>query len=364
MGIELPRQRLASLGLIDPSAQRSPLDAVRLLLAAQSQDLASGKWSLAVRSTGATEAMVDAAIADATIVRAWPMRGTIHLVAAEDLHWLLGLTSPSIIAGQRGHRARLGLTDAALDRARVATIDALTGGRSLDRNELKQVIVAAGGAEPGDQASHALYHLAQTMLICYGPTVGPRPRFVLIDDLVPTRRELSRHEALRELAVRYFTGHGPATMHDLARWSNLPMADAREAIALARPDLAASVVDGVEYFAAAQSDAVMDRAASSALLLPGFDEYILGYRDRSPMIAPRWAERIVPGNNGIFLPTMVDGGAVIGIWRRITSTRSTVVELRPFRVLGARPLARFRRAANRYAAYVGLPLDLRVIEPD
>jgi hypothetical protein len=136
---------------------------------------------------------------------------------------------------------------------------------------------------------------------------------------VPPRHGRDRAEALAELALRYFTGHGPASVRDLARWGGLTLGDARAGLASIRPELAALEVDGVEYLMAPETPdllASFRRAACGVFLLPGFDEFLLGYGDRSAVLYPEFADRIVPGGNGMFRPTVVVGGRVVGTWAR------------------------------------------------
>jgi hypothetical protein len=160
----------------------------------------------------------------------------------------------------------------------------------------------------------------------------------------------TREEALGALALRFFLGHGPATVQDLARWAGLPLGDVRAGLAVVRPQLAALDVDGVEHL---MDPAVPDRLAAcreeaeDVVLLPGFDEFVLGYRDRSTILAPEFAERIVPGNNGMFRPTVVLAGQVVGTWQWTGRGAKRVVTATPFASFPAPVEERIREAATR-----------------
>lgn len=295
----------------------SAAEAVRLLTCVQGQDLPGALTSVALRTAQRTRAGVEAALDAGEVVRSWPMRSTLHLVPAEDLHWLLELCGPRVLAGAARRRAVLGLTEADTEQARELVTAALTGGRRCSRKELLAALADGGVATTGQRGYHLLWYLSQTGTLCLGPMDGGEQAFVLLDEWVPTPRRLDRDAALAELALRYFHGHGPATVADLARWAGLPMGDVRAGVAAVRDRLAAVEVDGREHLAAPETaDLLAEHRAQAAglFLLPGFDEFVLGYADRSCAVPPEFADRIVPGGNGVFRPTVVHRGRVLGTW--------------------------------------------------
>jgi hypothetical protein len=131
----------------------------------------------------------------------------------------------------------------------------------------------------------------------------------------------------------------------------MTIADARLGIDLAGSMLAAEEIDGIRYW----FDPDISPAASATYLLPGFDEYILGYKDRSAVLRPEFSNRIVPGNNGMFLPTLVIDGQVIGTWKRVARAKSQVLRITPFVSLDQKHTATIDAAAKRYEAYSNLP---------
>jgi hypothetical protein len=353
----LARLRLANQAIVG-SSFATPEQAVRWMFALQAQDYPGAKWSIALRVPGATDEVVEAALAARTIVRSWPMRGTLHILAAEDLHWILALTTPRLVAGARARRAALDLDERTLESARGLVHGLLGGGRVLGRDALLAAIEEGGVSTAGQRGYHILWHLSQTGTLCFGPAQGKQQSFVLLDEWVPRPRRLERDESLGELARRYFTSHGPATLKDLAWWTKLTARDVKTGLALAQPDLAELVVDGVSYWMARDAEEiaarVADEARASVRLLPGFDEYILGYQDRSAVLPREYQERIVPGGNGMFLPTVVVGGQIVGTWRRNVKKREVVVETEPFDgPLGAAATRGVSQAAEAYAAHLG-----------
>jgi len=153
-----------------------------------------------------------------------------------------------------------------------------------------------------------------------GRVKGRQQTFALLEELVPAPRRLERDEALGELAFRYFRSHGPATVRDLARWSGLTIRDARRGLAVCGRQLTTLDLDGVTYHL---SPATLAQPSHNRIvrLLPGFDEYLLGSGDRSAALAPEHGHAVVPGGNGMFKPTIVANGEVVGTWRR-TLTRA------------------------------------------
>jgi hypothetical protein len=292
------------------------------MLAVQAQDYAAGQWALGVRAPGTTQADIQASISAGEIVRSWPMRGTLHFVPARELAWMQGLTSPRLLAKTRAVNERLGLDTAVLERARDAAIVALTGHKQLSRAEFMVTLQAAGLSTEGQRGYHMIAHLAQTATLCWGKHVGSQQGLVLLDEWVPNPRRLEHDEALGEFVYRYVAGHGPASLADFAWWSQLTVADAKTGLAVARHRLVEVQVDGVvHYLTAEAADAgAPTRRAAAVLALPGFDEYLLGYRDRTHVIAAEHLRRVVPGLNGIFLPLVVVNGRIVGTWRKKIAT--------------------------------------------
>ncbi|GGK08789.1 hypothetical protein GCM10010123_43310 [Pilimelia anulata] len=343
--------RLAAQGLIGPAAG-DPADAVRRLLAAQAQDLPGAVTAVALRTAGRTHATVRAALDDGRVVRSWPMRGTLHFTAAEDLGWLQALTTDRLIAGAARRRAALALDDAALDRARDLALAALAGGRRLRRDALYAAWNDGGVDTGGQRGYHLLWHTAQTGAVVFGPTDGREQAIVRADEWITAPRAPAH--PLAELALRFFTGHGPATDADLARWVGLPLRDVRTGLAEVADRLDAVTVDGrVHYLDPAVPDLLADhrRAAGAVLLLPGFDEFVLGYADRGAVLPAEYAQLIVPGNNGMFRATVVAGGQVVGVWGHGGRKSARTVAATPFTTFSA---DRERRIT---AAYGALPTD-------
>jgi hypothetical protein len=338
--LRLVAQRLVGPGEPDAAA------AVRWLTAMQAQDFRGALTSVALRTERGSTQGVEAALSAGQIVRSWPLRGTLHLVAAEDLLWLLDLTASRQLTGAARRRAQLGIEDAAIGRAGELAETALRDRGPLRRAELFAAWEAGGVSTAGQRGYHLLWHLAQASTVCLGPVKDGEQLVVLVSEWVRDPRRPDRDEALGELADRYFRSHGPATVADLARWAGLPIRDVRAGIAVARPGLDRLDVDGTEYLldpGASERLETCRRQARGVFLLPGFDELLLGYGDRSAVLPAEFADQIVPGGNGMFKPTVLSDGRVVGTWRTVGRGAQRSVEATPFTTFSAKVAAAIPR---------------------
>lgn len=340
------------LGVLRIAAQRlagerctSPVETVRWLTAMQAQDLPGALASVALR-TAVDSATAGTAIAGAAavragmdageIVRSWPMRGTLHLVAAEDLRWMLPWGAARVATAAAARRTALGLDEPTLALTAELTTDALSAGRRLGRAGLISVWRAGGISTEGQRAAHLITAHALSGLICMGPTDGRSQAFVLSDEWLPPGVPRTPEEELGEWVLRYFRSHGPATLADFVRWTGLRVADGKMGLSVAGDELEQVDVDGVAHWmdpATPERLAACRAEARGVLLLPGFDELLLGYRDRSAVLDPAYADLLVPGSNGMFKATVVADGRVVGTWRRPTRAGAGP-DVTPFSSLG------------------------------
>lgn len=342
----------------------TPADVVRSLVALQAQDFPGAKWSVALRVAGgtATDAAIERAIADRAIVRTWPMRGTLHFVAPEDVRWLLALLTPRVLAGAARRHRELELDTKTFSRAARLFEKHLHGRAPLTRSEIMTLLGRAKIATAHQRGYHLLWWAAQNGLICFGPVQGKEQTFVWLDDWIPPAKLPSRNAALATLAQRYFTSHGPATLADFAWWSGLKITDARAGLEAAATHLAPEKIGDTIYWQCADSRASTAAArelATSVFLLPGFDEFLLGYTDRSAVLDPAHAQKIQPFANGQFSSTLLVGGRVAGTWKRTPGPRSVEIVVQPFAPLSRAALRSLRDAAERYGRFLGLPAVLR-----
>lgn len=337
-----------------------PADTVAWFGAMQAQDYAAALWAVGQRTRGASERRVEQALAERAILRTWPLRGTLHFVAADDVRWLLALLGPRVIARSARRFAQLGLDEGTIARARAAFERALVGGQRLTRPELRQVLEDAGVASSGQRGYQLLWRFAVEGLICLAARRGKQQTFALLDEWVPPGRSLSGDAALAELAARYFRAHGPATAHDLAWWAGLTVGEARRAVRLAGDALIPTDAGGATFWSVPGSPAPRVRPAG-ARLLPAFDEYLVGYRDRDAVLDPTHARRVNAGG-GLLGATVVLDGRVAGTWKRTVARDRVSVRARLFRNAGATAVRALEAAAEAYGRFLGVAAECSIEE--
>ncbi|MEK0317595.1 winged helix DNA-binding domain-containing protein [Cohnella sp. 56] len=353
----LLNQRIAGGQLVGPE------QVVRHLGAMQAQDYHQLLWAIGVRMQHAAAGDIEQCIADRRIVLTWSLRGTIHCMPPDSVRWLQRLLAPRLLARDKRRLEQLELTPDILEHSRQIAVDTLRGDKRITRPAFMQLFEEAGIGTAGQRGYHILWHMAQSGLICLGPREGKQQTFVLLDEWVPPAREVSAEEALALLAEVYFGGHGPATVHDLAWWAGLTLSEARRGTEAVRSRLIAETIDGQVYWSAPAERSGAGAVPSGVYLLPGFDEFFLGYQDRTAAVKTEYTRYIVPGNNGVFMPIIVIDGQVAGIWKRSIAARGIDIVMHLFQEAAGRT-AELVDAAAKYGEFMGLPLtsaDVRVM---
>jgi hypothetical protein len=285
----------------------------------QAQVLSAAALGLRARSTGLRIGDVDRALnQERSIVRTWLMRGTLHLVAADDLRWMLGVLGPVFASGNQARHAQLGLDAETKARGVTAIRKILSRSGPLTRYEIVDRLRSGGlSLDPRTQAPIHLIGLAGLQgVLCLGPDRnGGEPTYVLIEDWIDPKVSKSPKDSLAELVRRYFAAFGPATQEDLVAWSGLPVAQAQSAFMAARQSLAEVTITGRSAFLlkSRANDRVERPSAPSVRLLPAFDTYLLGYRSRD-LAVPRKLQRRLQRGGGWLHPAVVVNGRAVAAW--------------------------------------------------
>jgi DNA glycosylase AlkZ-like len=350
---DMLRQRLHHQRLSSPDFTQ-PDDVVKWLGAIQAQDYAGAKWAVGQRMQAATDAAIEMACAEGTILRTHVMRPTWHFVAPADIRWMLTLTAPRVNARMAPYYRKAELDDAVFRRSHKALARALRGGRHLAREPLRRALQRAGIATDGLRFIFLLLRAELDGVICSGGRSGKQITYALLDERVPAGKDLTRDEALAEITRRYFVSHGPATVQDFVWWSGLTTRDAKTGLDMVRRHLVQDTINGRTYWLSASMRAG-PRAPRRAHLLPTFDEYLIAYRDRSAAFDPASRDK---SRNAQFNSTIVWDGRVVGTWKRTLEKSAVIVTLSSFAALRNPARRAVTEAAQRYGAFLGLKVVL------
>jgi hypothetical protein len=320
--------------------------------ALQAQDFTAARWAIGLRTHQGTHQQVDQAIREGTILRTWLMRGTLHFVSAKEVRGILVLLAPRLIAASALRYRQLELNNKTWNRSRKILLRALTDQPEMTRPELYAALERSGISTKDQRGIHILRHLAIEGQICLAAPRGKQPCFTLLERRVPAEPLPHRQESLARLTQRYFQSHGPATEQDFAWWAGLPLKVAREGIALVDSQLQKAQVAGTDYWHIHQGSPPPKPTGS--FLLPGFDEFLLGYRDRHLVLPPQYASHIVPGNNGIFLPIVVIRGRIVGSWRRKAVKKRIQWEFAPFAPWSATTIRSLKKPQKQIDRFWGM----------
>ncbi|CAN5882058.1 winged helix DNA-binding domain-containing protein [soil metagenome] len=299
----------------------------------QAQDVAASRLAVHVRSVGLSADDVACAVRARDVVRTWCMRGTLHLVAAEDLPWVVELLGPGVIAASRRRYEQLGLDVQTLARGGQVIAEALADVQELTRQELAAHLARAGISVEGQALYGLIRHIALEGAICAGPERDGKPTYVPVPRNAARPPSLSKESAMDELARRYLAAYDPARLDDFVAWSGLKKGEARAAWT--------RITDETMEVRIADQPARMLETRASWLeeapeedrtvvhLLPSYDTYLIGYRGRELVIAPRYAKRLHPGG-GFLRPALLVNGRVLGTWRSKPQPNGLQIMVEPF----------------------------------
>lgn len=354
---DIARRRLAAQHLTG-AAFDSAVAVVRAQGAVQAQDYGGAAWALGLRCARVTEASIDRALADGSIVRTHVLRPTWHFVDAADIRWLLALTAPRVKRTMLTYDRQLGLDADTFKQSNAALRRALKGGVQLTRAEIAATLRMAGLTSLASMhIGHLLLGAELDGVVISGARRGKQFTYALFDERVAPAPRIERDEALARLAMLYFGMRGPATDVDFGWWSGLTVADARNGIRMAGGALDSDVMDGRTYWFAVDAPRPRGRVAS-AHLLPNYDEYFIGYRDRGAILER--AKASAGANIDMLTAHVIEvGGQIVGGWKRRVRRGVVSIDMYPIVKLTRDERDLIAAAAARHAAFLGLELDVR-----
>lgn len=328
-------------------------DVVTHLCAMQAQDYAGAKWSIGLRLPGITDAGIEQAIQSRLIVRTTTIRGTLHFVSPADVRWMAAFVKPRILSKYTGRYKELGLDDAVVTKSFTVFEKALASS-ALTRKELEVLLVKNGIPVTSDRMNHFLSRAALDQVICCGVRRGKEFTYELLDTWAPSSPVISMEEARAKLALRYFTGHGPATVQDFASWAGLTLGDARAGLLDVSSELSKITFNDKEYWMKPVAGSFKN--TSAVFLLPGFDEYFIGYGDRTLIVDEDRLKKLLP-SNGIFSPTIILNGRIEGTWKRTVKKNVLQMESAPFLPFSDARQQAMVKASKPFSKFMELPVE-------
>jgi hypothetical protein len=249
----------------------TPSKVVSWFGAMQSQDFAAAKWALALRMNNQTDAEIEQAFTNGTILRTHIMRPTWHFVAPYDIRWIQTLTSPRVRRFNGHYYRKSGLDKSIFQKSNEVIRKALLKDKQLTRAELNIKLTEAQIPTQDLGLTYSMMQAELDGIICSGPRRGKQFTYMLLNEKVPKDKEKTLDEALTELTKRYFQSHGPAQAKDFSWWSGLTLTDARRGIELIRTKLVNEDKNGKTYWFFPPDQEIQPRP-NDAFLIPGFDE--------------------------------------------------------------------------------------------
>jgi hypothetical protein len=352
----LAHQRLHSQHLA-PAIFNQPGDIVRWMGAVQSQDYNAAKWAIALRSLDLSDTDIERSFNAGDFLRTHVLRPTWHFIAPEDVRWMLALTAPHVHAAISYYRRQLGLDAAILTRSQTVIANALQGGKQLTRAEMATVLEQAGIDTGGLRLNYLAMAAELDGIICSGGRRGKQFTYALLDERVPVSKNLEGGEALAELTLRYYRSHGPATEQDFAWWSGLRREQVRAGLETVKDGLEQIDRDGKTYWLA-PPQLIDPASAQAAQLLPNYDEFVVGYTDRSAVFNPAHAGKLDDRQNPLYQNTLVTGGQIAGTWKRTITKGTLAVKVIPFTPLSEAAFQALARATQRYGRFLDRAVSL------
>ena len=355
---DIAKQRLVNEGLVKPSLKTAS-EVVARLGAVQAQDYGAAKWGVAQRTDGLTDAEIEKEIDDGTIVRTHVLRPTWHFVAAADIGWMLGLSAPRVHAANGYWYRWLEVDDAVASRSRTALTKALRDGKHLTRAELGEDLERAGIPIATPQRLACIVMRAELdRVICSGARRGKQFTYALFEERVAKETALERDAALAELTRRYFTTRGPATVDDFAWWSGLTKADVKRGIEAAAAHLQYESIDGRSYWSPAAQRPVRI-PAPLAHLVPNYDEYFIGFKDRSAFAARLRSLGVTPRTDGLSGHILFINGQIVGGWRRTLLRGRLVIQPNLLIPLSETERRAVELATRMFGRFLELPVEIQ-----
>ncbi|WP_018127604.1 winged helix DNA-binding domain-containing protein [Balneola vulgaris] len=318
--------------------------------ALQAQDFSMSKWALGCRLPGLKETDIEESFNKGECLRTHAIRPTWHLLSPDNIKWLLKYSAPHIRNSLKSRYQKLGLTDKIFHKASSIIVNELVEKKICLRRELIDLLEAQGIDTSMNKASYILMDIELKGLICSGPLSNKKQTYTLLASLECQEFLYSDDNSDAEIAKKYFTSRGPATVKDFAWWSGLPQRKAKAVVEKITPELDSYIVNGQEYWIA-KTKVETSYVDQQAFLLPAFDEMVVAYKDRSAIIDAEYLPRAV-SRNGIIWPIVLLNGQAAGTWKRTIRKQEVMIEVSSFWGLSYSERNQIEEAAHQFASFI------------
>ena len=344
---------------IEASTFEEGKDLVSWMGAMQAQDYAMATWAIGLRLPGVTEKLIQEDINRGTILRTHLLRPTWHFVSADDIWWILDLTAAQVRIKSGSRLKELGISSEVALKSNQVIESAFTNHQYLTREELyfemEQNKVSGGK----DRWSHLIFLAELEGILCSGIKKDKNQTYAILGDRVPRPASISKDEALGKLAFKYFSSHSPATLMDFIWWSGLSVTAAKRALEIIKPGFISETIADQEFWLP-EHFSMSTPEVPSVYLLPAFDQFLIGYKDRTAAFPLEHHSKAFT-NNGIFHPVIVVNGQVKGLWKRTIKKDKVYFEPKFFKPVSKDILDLTKKSARKFAEFLGKKLDC--IEP-
>jgi hypothetical protein len=316
---------------------------------------------------GIDRADIDAALwKDRELVKTYAMRGTLHLLAADDFPVYISAMKASRTRQSLAVMARYGVTEKEAFEARDAAVEGLRFGpmprRELSKQVLSQIKVGRKARFWFEQASWSVFRQAIVEgLVCHGPNQGQEGTMVRVDQWLPKQRQVSEAEAQRILLRRYLSAYGPATLRDFSKWAGLSVPEGKAIGELLNDECVQVEVENKKALILRRD---LKELQSSALaeeivrLLPNFDCFLLAHAETDHLVQARHYKRVYR-NQGWISPVVLRNGKVIGVWSTTRRAKLWTLEIEPFEKFGKSVRGKIEEEAASLGRFLGSRCEVR-----
>ena len=328
-----------------------PEQIVKCLAAMQAQDFTMAKWAIGLRLPGLREADIDKTFNEGKLLRTHILRPTWHFAAPADIRWMLKISAPRVHAFNSFMYRRMGLDTKTLNRCADIIVKSIEGHKYKTRTEIKKKLSRSKLKGDTIWLSYVMMYAELEGIITSGPKIGRQFAYALLDERAPSYIELDYDEAAAELAKRYFTSRGPASIKDFLWWSGLTVKDAKTGIAELPKSFKKTMIDGTEYISPKSEFPKNMNKLQRTFLMPDYDEYGISYKDRSALRNPNASADKIKETTTVYSHWLVVDGLISGTWKRIQKGKLIEAETTLFAQLTTNQKQSIKKAVDKYCRF-------------